>query len=66
MTVMLDSTTLSAAAMMEAVTSVISALSINMRPGCIKKKMNATKGPRISDSPATLFTDNVPVVSPPV
>ena len=57
---------MAAAAMMEALAFVIYTLSINMRPGCIKKKMNATKGPRISDSPATLFTDKVPMISPPV
>ena len=43
MAVRLDSTTLPAAAMIEAWALVMSALSINKRPGCNKKKMNASK-----------------------
>ena len=66
MTVRLDSTTLSADAMMEAAESLTFALSISMRPGCNKKKMNASNGPSRSDKPATLFTDNVPMVSRPI
>ena len=43
-----------------------SALSISIPPGSMRKKTKAIIGPKMRDSPASLFTDIVPMIKPPL
>ena len=63
MAVRLDSTTLSAAAAINAAESDGFALSINSPPGCTRKNAKASNGPRTSESPPSLFNDRVLTVA---